>query len=170
MLRRTVALAALVALAAAATALGSQAQTTVMLRSTSLGKVLVDARGHTVYLFEADTGKKSACYGQCAAVWPPFLVGSAPRAAAGVKQALLGTSKRKDGKLQVTYRGHPLYFFAQDTKAGQVKGEGIVHFGGSWYAVSAAGAKVQPSGGTTPPPYGGTTTAPGYGGGGYGPP
>jgi predicted lipoprotein with Yx(FWY)xxD motif len=156
-------LAVLVALAAAAAALASPRHAKVSLRSTSLGSVLVDARGHTLYLFEADHAGKSACYGQCAAVWPPFLTGTAPLAGVGVKHGALTMRKRKDGRLQVLYAGHPLYFFAADARAGQTKGEGITHFGGSWFAVGAAGRKVvsqASAGGTT------TTPPPAYGGGG----
>jgi predicted lipoprotein with Yx(FWY)xxD motif len=150
------------ALAVPAAAPASPTHAKVMLRSTSLGRVLVDARGRTLYLFEADRIAKSACYGQCAAVWPPYLTGGAPLAGPGVKPGLLRTAKRRDGKLQLVYAGHPLYFFSGDASAGQVKGEGIEHFGGSWYVLGAAGKKIEPA------PSGGTTTTPGYGGG-YGP-
>jgi predicted lipoprotein with Yx(FWY)xxD motif len=92
-------------------------------------------------LFTADKGKKSTCYGQCAGYWPP-LFAAKPTVGAGLKASLLGTTKRKDGKLQVTYAGHPLYFFAQDKKAGQINGQGFVHFGGSWWVVSTAGTKI----------------------------
>ena len=88
-----------------------------------------------------DKGKKSACYGQCATYWPP-LIAQTPTAGAGLKASLLGTAKRRDGKLQVTYNGHPLYFFAEDKKAGDVKGQGFVHFGGAWWVVSSVGTKV----------------------------
>ena len=142
-MRRWIAVPAIaVALVVVATALAAQPKVT--LHTTSLGKVLADARGHTLYLFKADTSGKSSCYGACAAVWPPFLAGSTPLAGPGVKLSLLHTSKRKDGKLQVTYAGHPLYFFAQDAKAGQAKGEGITHFGGSWWAVGATGTAIKP--------------------------
>ena len=124
-----------------------------MLRSTSLGTVLVDARGRTLYLFAADTTAKSACYGQCAAVWPPFLTTGGPVNVGPAKQGLLKTAKRKDGTLQVVYAGHPLYFFSGDTRAGQTKGEGIVHFGGSWYAVGAVGKAVKPASSPAPAPY-----------------
>lgn len=152
------------AFAVTAAAPASPTHAKVMLRSTSLGQVLVDARGRTLYLFEADRSAKSACYRQCAAVWPPYLTGASPLAGAGVKQGLLRAAKRSDGRLQVVYGGHPLYLFSGDARAGSVKGEGIEHFGGGWYAVNAAGKKLEPheSGGTT------TTTPPGYGGG-YGP-
>jgi predicted lipoprotein with Yx(FWY)xxD motif len=160
--------AILLALVAAAAAAAYPQHAKLVLRPTSLGSVLADGRGHSLYLFGADKGSKSVCYGQCAALWPPFLTAGKPTLGAGVKNGLLTASKRKDGKLQVVYAGHPLYFFSGDTRAGQVKGEGIVHFGGTWYAVNAAGTKVAPKA-TTPP----TTTTnpyPGYGGGGnYGP-
>jgi predicted lipoprotein with Yx(FWY)xxD motif len=153
----------LAALAAAAAATASPKHAKVVLRSTSLGRVLVDARGHTLYLFDADGGAKSACSAQCAAVWPPYTTAGAPLAGSGVKQALLKTFKRRNGALQVVYAGHPLYFFSGDAGAGQVNGEGIVHFGGTWFAVSAAGTKIEPK-----PSSGGTDTTPAPGGGGYG--
>jgi hypothetical protein len=81
------------------------------------------------------------CYGQCAGYWPP-LIAAKPTAGAGLKASLLGTTKRRGGKLQVTYGGHPLYFFAQDKKAGDLNGQGFVHFGGAWWVVSAAGKKI----------------------------
>jgi predicted lipoprotein with Yx(FWY)xxD motif len=103
--------------------------------------VLVGANGRTLYLFTADKDAKSVCYGQCATYWPPLIAGK-PTAGAGLHASMLGTTKRKDGKLQVTYNGHPLYFFAVDRKAGDIKGQGYVHFGGTWWTVSAAGAKI----------------------------
>jgi predicted lipoprotein with Yx(FWY)xxD motif len=139
--RLTVFVALMVAGALAVTAFAAGRTSTVSLRTTAVGKVLVAANGHTLYLFTADKGKKSTCYGQCAGYWPP-LFATKPTVGAGLKAPLLGTTKRKDGKLQVTYAGHPLYFFAQDKKAGQVNGQGFVHFGGSWWVVSAAGTKI----------------------------
>jgi len=125
----------------AATAFAATEAPAVSLGKTNAGKVLVAANGRTLYLFTADKGGKSACYGKCASVWPPLIVGS-PTVGSGLKGSLLGTTKRTDGELQVTYGGHPLYLFAKDTKAGDVKGEGIVHFGGSWSVVSATGAEL----------------------------
>jgi len=127
-------------LAAAASATASTS--TVSLRTTAVGKVLVAAKGRTLYLFTADKGKKSTCYGQCAAYWPPFYADS-PTVGSGLKASVLGTTKRKDGKLQVTYAVHPLYFFAEDIKARQIKGQGFVHFGGSWWVVSAVGTSIK---------------------------
>src|SRR4029077_12899546 len=109
----------------AAAAVASSKTSTISLRPTAGGKVLAAANGRTLYLFTADKGATSGCYGQCAAYWPP-LIATQPSVASGLKASLLGTTKRKDGKLQVTYAGHPLYFFAEDKKAGQVNGQGFV--------------------------------------------
>jgi predicted lipoprotein with Yx(FWY)xxD motif len=135
--------------ATGSTAFGST-NATVALRSTSFGKVLVAKNGHTLYLFTADKSGKSVCKGQCASFWPPFVSATKPTAGAGLKASLLGRTKRADGRMQVTYAGHPLYFFSQDKKSGELEGEGIVHFGGSWWLVSARGTAVKKSaGGTT---------------------
>jgi predicted lipoprotein with Yx(FWY)xxD motif len=140
--KKFVVLAALVVAGAlAATAAVANTSSTVSLRTTKVGRVLVAANGRTLYLFTADKSKTSTCYGQCASYWPP-LIGAKPTAGTGLKASLLGTTKRKSGKLQVTYGGHPLYFFAQDKKAGDMNGQGFVHFGGAWWVVSAAGKKV----------------------------
>jgi predicted lipoprotein with Yx(FWY)xxD motif len=139
---RITVVAAIVAVGVMATAaIAATSKPTVAVHKTAVGKVLVGANGRTVYLFTADKGKKSACYGQCAAVWPP-LIGAKPTVGAGLSASKLGTTKRKDGKQQVTYGGHPLYYFAPDKKAGDVKGQGIVHFGGAWWVVSPAGVKI----------------------------
>jgi predicted lipoprotein with Yx(FWY)xxD motif len=111
--------------------------------SSSLGRILVDARGHTLYLFAKDKGGKSACNGQCAGFWPPLIASAKPIAAAGAKASLLGTTKRPDGHLQVTYNHHPLYTFVKDARKGQTTGEEVNAFGAEWYALSPAGAKVQ---------------------------
>jgi len=125
----------------AAAAFASTKTSTVSLRTTKVGKALVAANGRTLYLFTADKGRKSSCYRKCAAVWPP-LTAANPTVGRGLRASLLGTTKRKNGKLQVTYGGHPLYFFAKDTKPGDVRGEGVVHFGGSWWLVSPAGTEI----------------------------
>ena len=131
---------------------------TVRLGSSSLGRMLVDSRGRTLYLFEKDKKGHGSCAGACASYWPPMVRTGKPHAGTGVKQALLGTTKRANGTLQVTSRGHPLYRFALDRKAGQTKGEGLNNFGAEWYVVSAAGTiEDEDTGG------GG-----GYPGGGYG--
>jgi predicted lipoprotein with Yx(FWY)xxD motif len=156
-MRRSVAFLTLVAaLTVAATASALAARTLVALRSTSIGQVLVGPNGHTLYMFGADRTNRSTCYGACAQAWPPLLAVGAPAAGGGVKANLLGTTKRTNGKLQVTYAGHPLYYFSEDTTAGSTKGEGLHAFGAGWWALAASGAKiVKPAGSTT-------TTTSGY--------
>jgi predicted lipoprotein with Yx(FWY)xxD motif len=122
--------------------------------STSLGRILVDSRGHTLYLFQKDTNGKSACAGQCASFWPPLIASGKPLAGAGAKASLLGTTKRADGRMQVTYDHHPLYTFVKDTKKGQTNGEALSAFGAKWYAVSPGGARVVKSS-SSPSPGGG---------------
>jgi predicted lipoprotein with Yx(FWY)xxD motif len=117
--------------------------TVVSTAKTSLGTILVDSRGRTLYLFEKDKNGKSACAGQCATFWPPLIATGKPHAMAGVKASLLGTTKRADGRMQVTYNHHPLYTFVKDKKKGQTSGEDTDFFGGEWYALSPAGAKVE---------------------------
>ena len=135
----------------------------VALRSTALGSVLVDTRGHTLYLFKKDKQGRSACYGACATYWPPLYSTTKPRAGKGVHASLLGVTKRANGKRQVTYAGHPLYRFIADKTAGQTGGEGLTDFGGAWDVVAASGRAVEPSASDS----GGSG---GYGGGygGYG--
>jgi predicted lipoprotein with Yx(FWY)xxD motif len=150
-LRQFLAAAALLATAAvlAASASGStSAGAAVKIGPSTLGRVLVDTHGKTLYLWAHDKGSKSTCYGDCAEYWPPLVTRGNPKALAGAKQSLLGTTKRTDGSLQVTYAGHPLYYFVQDTKAGQTKGEGLTGFGGRWDPVSATGSPVQKPGST----------------------
>ena len=147
--RRTRPVALLLALTAAALALGLAAAVasgmsaaTVRTHKSSLGKILINAQGRTLYLFEKDKGRHSSCYGQCASFWPPLLTKGKPTAAAGAKASLLGTTRRSNGTMQVTYAGHPLYRFTQDKKAGQTGGEGLKFFGGGWYVLSPSGKKI----------------------------
>jgi predicted lipoprotein with Yx(FWY)xxD motif len=122
------------------------ATSTVSVRHVKLGPVLVGGNGKTLYLFEKDTGSKSTCDGACAKAWPPLTVKGKPTAGAGVKAALLGTTKRTDGTAQVTYAGHPLYYYSGDHSAGQTSGEGLKAFGAEWYVLSPAGKKVEEEG------------------------
>jgi predicted lipoprotein with Yx(FWY)xxD motif len=124
--------------AVAATAGG----TTVKVEKTSIGKVIANSKGHTLYMFRKDKGTTTKCYGACAATWPPLLTNGKPVAGPGVKASLLGTTKRKDGKLQVTYKKFPLYTFVEDTKARQTKGEGSKAFGAGWYALTPTGVVI----------------------------
>jgi predicted lipoprotein with Yx(FWY)xxD motif len=119
---------------------------TVTVKSSKLGAILVDGAGRTLYLFEKDQGTTSFCYGACAGGWPPDTTNGAPRAGAGVSGSLLGTTTRTDGKTEVTYHGHPLYYFAGDRKPGDTNGEGLKAFGAEWYVLSAAGNKIEKEG------------------------
>jgi predicted lipoprotein with Yx(FWY)xxD motif len=120
----------------------SRAGASVKLASTNLGKILVDAHGRTLYLFEADKGAMSNCAGACANAWPPLTTAGKPTAGAGVTAAELGTTKRADGSTEVTYNGHPLYTYAGDTAPGQTTGQAIDGFGAEWYVLSASGDKI----------------------------
>src|SRR3954454_3541234 len=108
----------------------------------SLGTILVDSQGRTLYLFEKDSGTKSACCGACATNWPPLRDSGKPTAGTGLNASLLGTTPRSDGNPQVTYNGHPLYTFVMDQKPGDTKGQGVTAFGGSWFALNSAGNQV----------------------------
>jgi predicted lipoprotein with Yx(FWY)xxD motif len=140
------ALAVTTAIAAAAAALAFASGTShgakLHIARTRLGRILVDSRGITLYDFVKDKGKTSVCYGACAALWPPLIAHGKPVAGRGVKRSLLGTTKRKDGKLEVTYGGHPLYYFVTDRKPGQTTGQGVNQFGGPWWVLSAAGKEI----------------------------
>jgi len=119
----------------------------VAVRSTGLGDVLVGGSGRTLYLFEKDTGPRSTCFGACASAWPPYATNGKPVAGSGAQASMLGTTSRKDGKTQVTYNGHPLYYYAGDGRPGQTNGQDLDQFGAEWYAVSPGGDKVEDSGG-----------------------
>jgi len=151
--------AAGVAAAAAVTHQGSASSSAsagrVTLHKTKIGKVLATSSGRTLYLFMKDKNRHSACYGQCANYWPPLMKKGKLRAGTGVKAGLLGTTKRKNGKPQVTYKGHPLYLYTGDTGAGQLEGQRQNFFGGKWYALSATGSANKKA----PPTGGGTTTS-----------
>jgi predicted lipoprotein with Yx(FWY)xxD motif len=124
----------------------SSGAVTVKAASSPLGTILVDSEGKTLYLFEADSPNMSNCSGGCTAVWPPVTTSGKATAGAGVSAGMLGTAKRSDGSMEVTYAGHPLYWFEGDTKAGDTNGEGLTDFGGAWYAVSPAGKAVLAAG------------------------
>jgi predicted lipoprotein with Yx(FWY)xxD motif len=119
----------------------------VGVRSTSLGKILVNGKGVTLYLFEKDKKGKSACSGACATAWPPLLTKGKPRASGGAVASKLGTTKRSDGTTQVTYNRHPLYTFFKDAnKPGRTTGEGVDAFGAEWYVVGTKGSAIEKSG------------------------
>jgi predicted lipoprotein with Yx(FWY)xxD motif len=111
-------------------------------RTTPLGRILVDGRGMTLYLFEKDTGMKSTCDGSCAKFWPPVTTTGAAKAGSGLDAGKLGTTARSDGETEVTYNGHPLYYYAGDKQPGDTTGEGLNAFGALWYVLSPAGKEV----------------------------
>jgi predicted lipoprotein with Yx(FWY)xxD motif len=119
-----------------------QAATVGLENDGSLGKVLVDSGGRTLYLFEKDSGGRSACSAACAVAWPPLRADGKPVAASGLTPSKLGITTRPDGKPQVTYNGHPLYRYAGDNRPGDTKGQGLAAFGAAWFAVSGAGMVV----------------------------
>jgi predicted lipoprotein with Yx(FWY)xxD motif len=127
----------------------------VSLAKTKLGLILVNSKRHTLYMFAKDKNGKSSCSGSCAKFWPPALQAGRPTAGPGVKASLLGTTRRSNGSLQLTYNKHPLYSFVLDKTAGQTNGEGNLAFGAKWYAVSAKGTAVVKA---SPPPTTTTTT------------
>jgi predicted lipoprotein with Yx(FWY)xxD motif len=139
---------------------GPSGVATVSATSTSLGMILVDGSGRTLYLFEKDQPNQSACAGACAAAWPVDQSGATPKAGSGVTASMLGTIRRSDDTAQVTYNQHPLYYYSGDSGAGQHNGQGVDAFGAKWYVVTPAGGAV--SGGATA-----TTPANGGGYGGY---
>jgi predicted lipoprotein with Yx(FWY)xxD motif len=133
---------------------------TLKLSASKDGRFLVDARGQSLYLFEKDEDGESYCTGACAAVWPALETHSMPQAASGVDANALGTLKRDDGDMQVTYHGHPLYYYAADASTpGKTKGQDVDQFGDSWYLVTSTGKPVESKSGSK-------SKSPG-GGGGY---
>jgi predicted lipoprotein with Yx(FWY)xxD motif len=115
---------------------------TVTAARTKLGMVLVDGSGRTLYLFEKDQPNQSTCAGTCAAAWPVDHSSGTPKAGSGVQASLLGTINRSDNTTQVTYNGHPLYYYSGDSQAGQQNGQGLNTFGAAWYVVAPTGGKV----------------------------
>ncbi len=131
---------------ASASSSASGGQATVAVKTSKLGNILVDGSGRSLYLFEKDTGATSTCFDACAQVWPPFTSSGKPQAGAGASVSLLGTTKRKDGKTEVTYHGHPLYYYQADTNPGDTAGQKLKQFGAEWYVLSAKGVKVETRG------------------------
>jgi predicted lipoprotein with Yx(FWY)xxD motif len=121
---------------------GAAASTHVQVRSGSLGHYLVDGRGRALYLFEKDRHGASTCFGGCAAIWPPLLAKGGVARSAGVSAAKLGTVARRGGGRQVTYAGHPLYYYVTDRKPGQVTCQDVTEFGGTWLVVAPSGRAI----------------------------
>jgi predicted lipoprotein with Yx(FWY)xxD motif len=157
-----------VAITAVTAAASGSAAARVNLRTTSLGKILVNGQGRTLYLFVPDKNGKSSCYGSCAHYWPPLISTGKPTAGAGVKASMLGVTTRKDGQHQVTYNGHPLYTYVGDSAAGKTSGEGLNLSGGLWWVLSSAGKAVKNTSSSGAGGGGGGSYGGGGGGGGSG--
>jgi predicted lipoprotein with Yx(FWY)xxD motif len=136
------AVAAAVGLVVAGTSSAAGSRATVKTRHGQLGTFLVGGNGMTLYLFEKDKTTKSTCYGQCAKFWPPLLTSGKAKASGAARSSLLGTTKRRGGKLQVTYKGHPLYYFVMDKKPGDTTGQDFLGFGAKWYVLAPSGKKI----------------------------
>ena len=136
---------------------------TIRVATTGLGKALVDSRGRTLYLFEKDSGSKSACFGACAGAWPPLRANGKPTVGGGASGSLVATAARSDGAPQVTYNGHPLYLYIRDRKPGDTNGQGVTAFGAEWFALSPAGNQSS----NEPSSSGGESSSGGRGDGGY---
>jgi predicted lipoprotein with Yx(FWY)xxD motif len=132
-------IAALVALVLAA---GSPQASSVTVKSSAYGRILFDGRGFVLYAFTRDPRGRSACTGACAAAWPPYIVKSRPRGGAGVTGARLGTTRRRNGSLQATYAGRPLYHYVGDRKPGLILCQNVPEFGGFWRVVRPSGRLV----------------------------
>jgi predicted lipoprotein with Yx(FWY)xxD motif len=154
-------LGGLFALMALSHASSASAGAQVKVSKTALGQILVSAQGRTLYMFAADKHNKSVCYASCATYWPPLLTTTAHVTGTGLKPSMLGTTKRTDGRLQITYNGHPLYRFLKDAKSGQTSGQGLNLSGGLWWVMSPSGTALKTKAGST-------SGAAAGGGGGYG--
>jgi predicted lipoprotein with Yx(FWY)xxD motif len=139
----------------------SSAQPIVRTAKTSLGAVVVDGSGRTLYRFTMDTGPRSTCSAGCAVNWPPFTAATTPRVGGGVPGSAVSVVWRSDGKRQVILDGHPLYFFKGDQSAGQLNGQGLNAFGAKWFIVSPSGKSI--TGSASSSSSSGSTAHRGYG-------
>jgi predicted lipoprotein with Yx(FWY)xxD motif len=144
----------------AASPSGGSGALTITTASASGATFLTDGSGRAVYLWKKDTGDASQCTGACASAWPPVTTSGTATAAGSAKASDLGTITRSDGTKQVTYDGHPLYFFSGDSGAGQANGQGSDGFGAKWWLVSPSGTDVTGSVSSFTPSSGGASTAP----------
>jgi predicted lipoprotein with Yx(FWY)xxD motif len=133
---------AVVGLLACAPAFAQGPRPTVVVKGSSFGRILFDGRGFVLYGFTRDPRARSTCDRACARAWPPFVVKSRPRAGKGAVARLLGTTRRTNGSLQVTYAGRPLYYYVGDRRPGQILCQNVSEFGGVWRVVRPSGRLV----------------------------
>jgi predicted lipoprotein with Yx(FWY)xxD motif len=136
-------LALVLAALAFAPSAGGGSTPTLTAHGSRYGTVLFDGRGFVLYAFTRDRAGRSACYGACAKAWPVFFSRGTPRAGRGVKRSLIGTTRRRDGRRQVTYAGRPLYFYVGDRRPGQILCQNVPEFGGTWLVVRPSGRLVR---------------------------
>jgi predicted lipoprotein with Yx(FWY)xxD motif len=168
------AIAALIATTAGGTKRSSRSavpsSSAISVKQTSAGRALVDASGRTLYLFVGDRPNLSRLSAAGRAVWPPFTAATRPTASGGALSTEIGTIAAPSGSSQITYNGHPLYYYVGDRSSGQTAGQGLNEFGAGWYVVSSAGAAITST--PKPAPQGGSASSSaspaGSGGGGYG--
>jgi len=134
-------LVALIALTLPSQAMAKRAS--VGTHSSGFGTILTDGKGYALYIFTKDGRGPSACYGSCAKAWPPLLTTGKPKAVGGARQSLLGTTRRRDGRRQVTYRGRPVYYYVGDNGPGVVKCQNVFEFGGTWLILRPNGKVVR---------------------------
>jgi predicted lipoprotein with Yx(FWY)xxD motif len=128
--------------AAAAPVKKAGKRTFVKVRTTRYGRILTDGRGRALYLFTKEKSRRAACYGQCAKAWPPFYARGKPAAGKGVKQGGIGVTVRRGKRRQVTYNGHPLYYYVTDKAPGQVTCQDVTEYGGTWLVVGPSGKAI----------------------------
>ena len=137
-------LAFLAATSAPSAAAEARSGATLTVRSTRFGPILFDGRGRALYAFTRDPrGGRSRCYGACARAWPVYFATGRARAGKGVRRSLIGTTRRRDGRRQITYNGRPLYYYVGDKRAGQVSCQNVDEFGGTWLVIRPNGKLVR---------------------------
>ncbi len=146
-MKTLIAFLTVLAFAGVSASLGSaapQSSATLTVGKSSYGRILFDGKGRALYGFTRDRrGGPSRCYGDCASAWPVYYKKAQLRTGKGVKQALIGTTRRRDGRLQVTYNGWPLYYYVNDRNPGQVSCQNVNEFGGTWLVVAPSGRLVR---------------------------
>ena len=135
--------AATAGVAASAPAGDSATRPTLTVKSSRFGPILFDGRGYVLYAFTRDPRGRSACSGACAAAWPPYIARGTLRAGAGVRQSLIGRTRRANGSYQLTYAGRPLYYYVGDRSPGQILCQNVDEFGGLWLVVRGSGKLVR---------------------------